>query len=210
MRSVQIERSTQSHSCGRMSPVCLAELHTGTGLASSERDITHPPSCAPLWCPPALPGFSATMGALTPVRPAYRRPCVGQVSLVHTARPSLHFRHQPPNAWLAIAFSMPSQRDGLPGALTFASSAIQSASRSGSSHTASRLVATPGRIVFVILRTTGSFTVALHPASRQRSYFQLPGKGISRKRTFTSSIAPASRRTRRQAFQPVQIKRRSR
>ena len=80
--------------------------------------------------PPALPGFSATMGALTPVRPAYRRPCVGQVSLVHTARPSCipspTTKRAPPSL-----SSMPSQRDGLPGALTFASSAIQSASRSG-------------------------------------------------------------------------------
>ena len=140
--------------------------------------------------PPALPDFFATMGALTPVRPA-NRPCAGQVSLVHMTRPSLHSvtNHLTRST---IALLMPSQRDGLPGATSDSVTA-----QVWASHTASRLAATPGRIVFVILRTTGSFTVALHPASRQRSYFQLPGEGISRKRTFTSQITPASRRTGR-------------
>jgi hypothetical protein len=67
--------------------------------------------------PPALPGFFATMGALTPVRPAYHRPIAGQVSLVHMVRPSLHsvtnhLTHS------VIALFMPSQRDGLPGVRT--------------------------------------------------------------------------------------------
>ncbi|MBW2306275.1 MAG: FAD-binding protein, partial [Deltaproteobacteria bacterium] len=37
--------------------------------------------------------------------------------------------------------------------------------------------------------------VAPHPASQRRSYLRLPGAGISRRRTFTSQIAPADRRT---------------
>ncbi len=35
------------------------------------------------------------------------------------------------------------------------------------------LATTPGRIAFVILRTDGSPPVALHPASRRRSYLRL-------------------------------------
>jgi len=58
-----------------------------------------------------------------------------------------------------------------------------------------RLVATYGRIVFVFLRTASSLPVALHPASRRRSYLQLSGVGTPRERTCTSQIAPASRRT---------------
>ena len=58
-----------------------------------------------------------------------------------------------------------------------------------------RLVAAYGRIVFVILRTASSLPVALHPASRRRSYLQLSGVGTSRERTCTSQIAPAPRRT---------------
>ena len=37
--------------------------------------------------------------------------------------------------------------------------------------------------------------LALHPASRRRSYLWLPGASISRKRTCTSLVAPAPRRT---------------
>src|SRR5665647_537148 len=59
----------------------------------------------------------------------------------------------------------------------------------------SRLVATHGRIVFVILRTASSPLVALHPASRRRSYLRLSRVGTSRERTCTSLIAPAPRRT---------------
>ena len=74
--------------------------------------------------------FCATMETLTPVSLS---PDL-QVSLVHMARPSLHSvtNHLTRSV---IAFSLlPTQRDGLPGALTFASSAIQSASRSGLRH----------------------------------------------------------------------------
>lgn len=59
----------------------------------------------------------------------------------------------------------------------------------------SRLAASPGRIVFALLRTAISPPVALHPASRRRSYLRLSREGISRERTSTSQIAPAPRRT---------------
>src|SRR5208337_1967350 len=58
-----------------------------------------------------------------------------------------------------------------------------------------RLAATYGRNVFALLRTASSPRVALHPASRRRSYLWLSGVGISRERTCTSQIAPAPRRT---------------
>jgi len=58
-----------------------------------------------------------------------------------------------------------------------------------------RLTATYGRNVFALLRTASSPPVALHPASRRRSYLRLSEEGISRKRTCTSQIAPAPRRT---------------
>jgi hypothetical protein len=58
-----------------------------------------------------------------------------------------------------------------------------------------RLVATYGRIVFVILRAAYSLPVALHPASRRRSYLQLSGVSIPRERSFTSLVAPAPGRT---------------
>ena len=44
----------------------------------------------------------------------------------------------------------------------------------------SQLADTPRRIEFVILRTDSSLPVALHPASRRRSYLQLRGFGLPR------------------------------
>ncbi len=45
------------------------------------------------------------------------------------------------------------------------------------------------------LRTACSRRIGLHPVSRRCSYLWLPGASISRKRTSTSQIAPAPRRT---------------
>ncbi len=58
-----------------------------------------------------------------------------------------------------------------------------------------RLAAAYGRNVFALLRTASSPRVALHPASRRRSYLWLSGAGISRERTCTSQTAPTPRRT---------------
>jgi len=76
------------------------------------------------FAPQALPCFFAPMDALTPARPALRRfsshelrPSIGQVSLVHMARPSMHSvtNHltRP-----VIAFTLPAQRDRLPGIIS--------------------------------------------------------------------------------------------
>ena len=54
----------------RASPACLAS-GTVAGFFSFVVSVTNPPSCAP-FAPPQLRGFLATMGALTPVRPALR------------------------------------------------------------------------------------------------------------------------------------------
>ena len=74
------------------------------------------------FAPRALPRFSATMGALTPARLALRtlylsnehQPLSGQVSLLNTARPSMHSvsKHL---ARSVIASMLPTQRDRLPG-----------------------------------------------------------------------------------------------
>ena len=76
--------------------------------------------------PRALPRFFATMDALTPVRPVLRllirqnerRPFNGQVSLVHTARPSMHSVTKHLTRPI-IAFPLPAQRDGLPRSCGF-------------------------------------------------------------------------------------------
>ncbi len=58
-----------------------------------------------------------------------------------------------------------------------------------------RLATTTGRIEFVILRTSCSPPVALHPASRRRSYFQLQGSDNALARTFTLQIRSTRKRT---------------
>jgi len=85
------------------------------------------------FAPRALPRFFTTMDALTPARPVLNRPLTGQVSLVHMARTSLHSvtKHL---THPVTAFTLPTQRDGLSGTLTFASSAIQSAPNLGFAH----------------------------------------------------------------------------
>ena len=102
------------------SPVCLASRHSHwlwfCPMLTSSSTFLHP------LAPRALPRFLATTGALTPVQAALRtpirgnehRPCPEQVSLVHIARPSMHSvtKHL---AHPAIAFTLPDQRDRLPG-----------------------------------------------------------------------------------------------
>jgi hypothetical protein len=117
--SVAIGR-VSSRAPGGESPACLASRHShwfrfylGLPYLST---FLHP------LAPRALPRFLATTGALTPARAALRtllrgnehRPCPEQVSLVHTARPSLHSvtKHltRP-----AIASPLPAQRGRLLG-----------------------------------------------------------------------------------------------
>ena len=62
----------------------------------------------------------------------------------------------------------------------------------------SRLAVTPRRIEFALLRTASSLPVALHPASRRRSYLRLRGLGLPRHglppcrcSAFTGALIPA-------------------
>ena len=65
----------------------------------------------------------------------------------------------------------------------------------GASPLASRLATTKSRIEFILLRTGRSPPVALHPASRRRSDFQLQSSNQTLTRTSTSQIRCAHRRT---------------
>jgi hypothetical protein len=58
-----------------------------------------------------------------------------------------------------------------------------------------RLATTTGRIEFVILRTNGSLSVALHLLSRERSYFRLRNSGRVPTRTCTLLIRYTHTRT---------------
>jgi hypothetical protein len=102
------------------SPVCLASRHSHWFrlylLLNYLSTFLHP------FAPRALPRFFALTGALTPAQWALRTltrgnehpPYPRQVSLVHTARPSMHsvttHLTRP-----AIASPLPAQRDRLPG-----------------------------------------------------------------------------------------------
>src|SRR3990170_7740872 len=85
----------------------------------------HPSTFLHPFAPQALPCFLATMGAVTPAQRALRTlirgnelpPSAGQVSLLHSSRPSMHSvtKHltRP-----VIASPLPAQRDRLPGLLS--------------------------------------------------------------------------------------------
>ena len=67
---------------------------------------------------------------------------------------------------------------------------------------ASRLATTTGRIEFVILRTSRSPPVALHPLSRGRSYVRLRGSNPTSTGTLTLPIQYTHKRTRGRACPP--------
>ena len=112
--------SVSSRALGEESPACLASRHSHwfrfhPVLPYLSTFLHH-------FAPRALPRFLALTGALTPAQGALRTlirgnehpPYPRQVSLVHTARPSLHSvtKHL---ARPAIASPLPAQRDRLPG-----------------------------------------------------------------------------------------------
>ena len=113
------------------------------------------------FAPPALPGFIATMSALTPVRSALRIQygmmnavlCSAQVSLVRVSSlPSIlspTTQHPP-----AVALThIPSARRACCGPLPAHTSFSMHDRRLWTSPTGCRLARMPGRIEFVILRT---------------------------------------------------------
>jgi hypothetical protein len=118
-------------------------------------------------------------GSSSPLRGVNSGSHHGQVSLVHTARPSMHSVTKPLTRSV-IASMLPAQRDRLPDPPPLDSFVDQV----WTSPFIRRLVATCGRIAFVILRTACSPPVAPHPASRRCSYLRLPraaspGGGLS-------------------------------
>ena len=134
---------------------CVAGLHSSTFLSPFARR--------------PLRRFTATTDSLTPVRQALRGKPMNtslsstQVSLIHARNRCDHSAANHP--------APPRHRfNTLPISVTgFRSLGEQSGFRpslAGSSRS-------PGRIAFVILRTDRSPPVALHPASRRRSYGRL-------------------------------------
>jgi len=160
--------------------------------------------------PPALPGFLATTGALTPVLARffvavfatnerrsfcpYRSPSFTSSNLPTIPSPTTcsrpwdrpSFRSRGLTAATAPRASHPLGRVSL-GVIW-------------ASPWASRLATATGRIEFVSLRTGHSPAVALHLLSRERSYLPLQSLGPTLTRTFTSLIRCARKRTSR-AFQ---------
>jgi len=101
------------------SPIGLAFWHShGLSFCLS---VAYPSTFLHPFAPSRFRDFLATTGALTPARRALRAvsdnehpPCIGQVSLLHSSRPSMHSvtKHltRP-----ATASPLPTQRDRLPG-----------------------------------------------------------------------------------------------
>jgi hypothetical protein len=154
------------------------------------RSVRHVSTFLRPFAPRPLRRFLAPMDALTPVRPALR---LSQHEHRLTARTGLPDSRTLPSdhsisthlKCLRHRFGTLSQRRGSP--------CLCAGSRlhlwlAGSSPT-------PGRIEFVILRTGRSPPVALHLASRQRSYSWFQVVSVDLERTFTSLTSCAFRRT---------------
>ena len=150
-------------------PACLARRHSRWLRFCLDRRYSS--TSLPPLAPSPLRDFTATMEALTPVRPALRplhehRLLGEQVSLIHASGPPII----PPPTTLGLppSLSHPTpQRVGLP-------------TRVGPGFaTESQARQLSGRIAFVILRTDRSPPAAPHPASRRRSGSRLQaGEGV--------------------------------
>ena len=126
---------------------------------------------------PALPGFIATMDALTAVPPAIRALCppdpvAGMYGSHHRLEGPVKVRDSalPASRDGSSEHSVPNHRTGPAVALTHNPSARQAFRASPRMR---RLTDRTGRNGFVILRTARSHKVAFHPSSRRRSYFLL-------------------------------------
>ena len=150
------------------------------------------------FAPPALPGFRATMDALTPARSALRmgahehRPDTEQVSLLHGVKPSDRSvsNHPWPSSGSRSAFDL----RGLPPDPSHDGRALRGQAYWASPFT-SRLATTRSRIEFVILRTSRSPPIAPHPVLRRRSYLRLQSPDQTLAGTSTLPITRACRRT---------------
>ena len=177
--------------------------HSGTSVFAVSPD-NFPSTFLHPFAPPALPGFNATMSALTPAWQALRLfehehpPVSTQVSLLiafdlPTVPPpttALPFRHD--------RFDTLLQRRGLPRLSprqTFPVSGIAVAR----SRVRTLLGASPTGLAessSQMLRTGRSSQVALHPSSRKRSYhYRLQAGNVSLRGTSTPQIRRLHRRT---------------
>ena len=165
MRSFHTVASTHVQSPARVSAPCVALAGTTDAWLSLCHDLslTLPPSCLPslgaalLSALLAAPRRCGTMKALTPAPLTY-------------------------GAGLPAYLATPSCRSvsNHVGCLVIALHHASVSSEFRTSPWNRRLVAALRRIEFVILRTDSSPPVALHPASRRRSYLRLRSCGILR------------------------------
>ncbi len=197
MRSVQTQGFAQSRIEGG-SPASVAAKGTVTGsyVRSRRRAITHPSSCSP-FAPPALPGFFATMGALTPGGRLFV-PTPRAMNTV-LCRPGLLVSCIQPSDRSASNHLLPSPdldlvwTRSLPHGLPTVS--LSGPWRQLGFTIRWRLATTTSRIEFVILRTSLSPPVALHPLSRGRSFCRLRNSDPTPTRTFTLLIRYTHKRT---------------
>jgi hypothetical protein len=146
------------------------------------------------FAPRALPHFIATMSALTPAGRCKHRLKNRQVSLLTCAkRPTIPPSTTPGRPGVPVWFCSP----GLPRAVAPRSDAppLLGCCVTWASPLASRLATATGRIRFVVLRTSRSPPVALHLASRRRSYFRLRGSDPTSTGTCTPLFRHEHRRT---------------
>ncbi len=204
MRQRHCVQSEPGHACLVQSVVLSRHRQSCYGTSLVEHHVAstflHP------FAPPALPGFLATMGALTPGWSALRA-LIRDNELRPGVRPGLP---------LYLAFDLPT----IPSSTTVLPSPhrgfrtlpqpdepphlspgqIWTDRRErrhavGGSPLASRLPDRLGRIRFVILRTGHSPPVASHPSSRRRGYFRLQVCNANLVGTRTPPIKRFQRRT---------------
>jgi len=183
--------SVSSRALEGESPACLASRHSHWLRFYPVLD--YPSTFLHPFAPRALPRFFALTGALTPAQRALRTltrgnehpPYSRQVSLVHTARPSMHSvtKHL---ARPAIASPLPAQRDRLPGLCPGLDFALNPKARRYARP--NRVRHNPTDCMFASGCSPPHLTAAQLPlATRERASL---GEG-----TFTPQIAPAFRRT---------------
>jgi hypothetical protein len=190
---MQHQRHSQfepSHVCLTQSVVSSRCRHSSYGLVLAARHV--PSTFLRPFARRALPRFKARMDALTPGRPALciligdneHHPCTHPGLLALCIEPSdrsasNHLMSPREFGLVSVPELTAQSADRIP---------FEDHSVTWASPLASRLATTPSRIEFVILRTSHSPPVALHPLSRGRSYFQLQNSNPTLTRTCTLLI----------------------
>jgi hypothetical protein len=175
--------STSSHVCPAPSNLRRPYSHTVTSVGLLPWECTPASTFLHPFAPLALPSFDAPMDALTPsrrvlrilIRDNERSSVSAKVSLLNvfdlptipSSTTALPFPHRGFGTLL-----QPDEPSRLSPGQTYFSRRDRRRALGGSPFT-SRLPDRLGRIRFVILRTGHSSPVALHPASRRRSYGKL-------------------------------------